>query len=158
MAQIFGRLQPAVNGFFLQYFRTTMPALHARHDAIFYSRGLHIGFLHPFFIFIHDRTEPPLQGARRYTGQCAFCRIVYYISFYDQICGNIFLVCILVFCIHFSFLSMIVLSHPCKVLGGILGNACFCRIVYYISFYDQICGNIFLVCILVFASIFHFYP
>lgn len=75
VAQIFGRLQPAVNGFFLQYFRTDMPALHARHDAIFalqQERGLHIGFLHPFFIIIHDRTEPPLQGARRYTGQCTF--------------------------------------------------------------------------------------
>ena len=34
--------------------------------------GLHIGFLQPFFIFIHDRTEPPLQGAGRYTGQCTF--------------------------------------------------------------------------------------
>ena len=35
VAQIFGRLQPIVNGFFLQYFRTDVPALHARHDAIF---------------------------------------------------------------------------------------------------------------------------
>ena len=24
--------------------------------------GLHIGFLQPFFSFIHERTEPPLQG------------------------------------------------------------------------------------------------
>ena len=72
VAQMFGRLQPAVNGFFLQYFRTDMPALHARHDAIFalqQERGLHIGFLHPFFIFIHERTEPPLQ---RYFGHIGF--------------------------------------------------------------------------------------
>ena len=72
LAQIFGRLQPAVNGFFLQYFRTDMPALHARHDAIFalqQERGLHIGFLHPFFIVIVTIFWPPLQGAGRYFGQ-----------------------------------------------------------------------------------------
>ena len=34
--------------------------------------GLHIGFLQPFFSFIHERTEPPLQGLRRYFGHIGF--------------------------------------------------------------------------------------
>ena len=67
-----GRLQPMVNGFFLQYFSTDMPALHARHDAIFalqQGRGLHIGFLHPFFIVMVTIFWPPLHVIGRYFGQ-----------------------------------------------------------------------------------------